>query len=48
MYIKSKINTNSTAYKDNYQKMMDKIGTLQKHLQNSLFQGEDKHKERAK
>ncbi|HNE86197.1 MAG TPA: carboxyl transferase domain-containing protein, partial [Chitinophagales bacterium] len=48
MLIKTKINTNSATYKENYQKMMDKIGTLQKHLQNSLFQGEDKHKERAK
>jgi len=48
MQIKSKININSAAYKENYQKMLEKIDVLQKHLQKSLFQGEDKHKERAK
>jgi acetyl-CoA carboxylase carboxyltransferase component len=48
MQIKSKININSATYKENYQKMLEKIDLLQKNLQKSLFQGEDKHKERAR
>jgi acetyl-CoA carboxylase carboxyltransferase component len=46
--IKSKINTNSAAYKDNYQKMLAKIEELNKHLKQSLFQGEEKHVAKAK
>jgi len=46
--IKSKINTNSAAYKDNYQKMLAKIEELNKHLKQSLFQGEEKHLAKAK
>jgi acetyl-CoA carboxylase carboxyltransferase component len=46
--IKSKINTNSAAYKENYQKMLAKIEELNKHLKQSLFQGEEKHLAKAK
>ena len=46
--IKSKINTNSAAYKDNYEKMLAKIEELNKHLKQSLFQGEEKHLAKAK
>ncbi len=46
--IKSKINTNSAAYKENYQKMLAKIDELNKHLKQSLFQGEEKHLAKAK
>ena len=46
--ITSKINPNSQAYKSNYQKMLEKVGELNKTLQKSLFQGQDKHIERAK
>jgi hypothetical protein len=46
--IKSKINTNSAAYKDNYQKMLAKIEELNKHLNNLLFQGEEKHLGKSK
>ena len=46
--IKSKINSNSAAYKDNYQKMLAKINELNKHLKESLFQGEEKHLAKAK
>jgi acetyl-CoA carboxylase carboxyltransferase component len=46
--IKSKVNTNSSSYKDNYAKMLDKIRELNKHLKASLFQGEEKHTAKAK
>ncbi|MEZ5026893.1 MAG: carboxyl transferase domain-containing protein [Chitinophagales bacterium] len=46
--IKSKINTNSAAYKENYQKMQAKLDELKKHLAASLFQGEEKHIAKAK
>ncbi len=48
MIIQSKINTNSSAYKENYAQMLEKIDLLKKHLQKSLFQGEEKHIEKAK
>ena len=48
MIIQSKINTNSSAYKENYAQMLEKIDILKKHLQKSLFQGEEKHIEKAK
>ena len=41
--IKSKVNTNSAAYKENYEKMLAKIAELDKHLKQSLYQGEEKH-----
>lgn len=46
--ITSKINTNSATYKNNYEKMLLKLEELNKHLQQSLFQGEEKHIEKAK
>jgi acetyl-CoA carboxylase carboxyltransferase component len=46
--IKTKVNTNSATYKENYQKMLAKIAELNKHLQQSLFQGEEKHLVKAK
>ena len=48
MIIQSKINTNSSAYKENYAQMLEKIDILKKHLQKSLFQGEEKHIEKAR
>ncbi len=44
----SKVNTNSTAYKENYVKMLSKIEELQKHIKTSQFQGEEKHINKAK
>ncbi len=46
--IKSRINPNSAAYKENYQKMLAKIDELNKHLKDSRFQGEEKHITKAK
>jgi acetyl-CoA carboxylase carboxyltransferase component len=46
--IKSKINTASQAYKDNHQKMMEKWKLVQDAYQASLYQGEEKHIEKAK
>ena len=46
--LQTKINTNSAAYKDNYQKMLSKIEEMNKHLKQSLFQGEEKHISKAK
>jgi acetyl-CoA carboxylase carboxyltransferase component len=46
--IKSKVNTNSAAYKENYEKMLAKIAELDKHLKQSLYQGEEKHMAKAK
>ncbi|MEZ4880735.1 MAG: carboxyl transferase domain-containing protein, partial [Chitinophagales bacterium] len=46
--IKTKVNTNGTAYKENYQKMLEKLDELKKHLDKSLYQGEDRHIEKAK
>ncbi|MCO5249237.1 MAG: methylcrotonoyl-CoA carboxylase [Chitinophagales bacterium] len=46
--IVSKINVNSQSYKDNYQKMLKKVEELHKTLQKSLFQGQEKHIERAR
>ncbi|HNE50012.1 MAG TPA: carboxyl transferase domain-containing protein, partial [Chitinophagales bacterium] len=46
--IKSKINTQSASYKENYEKMLGKIAELEKHLKQSLFQGEEKHIAKAK
>lgn len=46
--IKTKINPNSAAYKENYQKMLGKIAELVKHLKDSRFQGEEKHQAKAK
>ena len=46
--LQTKINTNSASYKDNYQKMLSKIEEMNKHLKQSLFQGEEKHISKAK
>ncbi|HPA37042.1 MAG TPA: carboxyl transferase domain-containing protein, partial [Chitinophagales bacterium] len=46
--IKTKVNTNSAAYKENYEKMLAKIAELDKHLKQSLYQGEEKHMAKAK
>ena len=48
MIFKTKINTNSSTYKENYAAMLEKLEQLQKALQKSLFQGEEKHIEKAK
>jgi acetyl-CoA carboxylase carboxyltransferase component len=45
--LKSKVNPNSAAYKENYSRMLDKLGELRKHLKASLFQGEEKHLAKA-
>ncbi|MCO5232073.1 MAG: methylcrotonoyl-CoA carboxylase [Chitinophagales bacterium] len=37
----SKVNTNSSSYKENYQKMLEKIEQLNKNLNKSLFQGDE-------
>jgi len=44
----SKINTRSASYNENYTKMLSKIEELQKHLKQSLYQGEEKHISKAK
>ena len=46
--ITSKINTQSVSYKENYAKMLLKIDELNKHLKQSLYQGEEKHITKAK
>jgi acyl-CoA carboxylase subunit beta len=46
--LKSKINPNSSHYKDNYEQMLKLIEKLGKHLEESRFQGQEKHVERAK
>lgn len=46
--IVSKVNPNSAAYKENYQKMQAKLEELKKTLQKSLFQGAEKYILRAK
>lgn len=45
--IHSKINTNSASYKKNYEEMFKKIEQLNKHLEESRFQGEEKHIDKA-
>ncbi|MBP6153368.1 MAG: acyl-CoA carboxylase subunit beta [Chitinophagales bacterium] len=46
--IKTKINTTAASYKENYSKMLDKIAELEKHLKQSIFQGDEKHTTKAK
>jgi len=46
--IRSKVNPNSASFRENYQKMQEKIDELKKNLQKSLFQGQEKHIERAR
>ncbi len=46
--IKSKINTNSQSCKDNYAEMCKHLEKLEKHLEESRFQGKEKHTQRAK
>lgn len=46
--IKSKINTNTQQYQDNYAEMLALVDKLNKHLENSRFQGKEKHIERAR
>ena len=46
--LKSKINTSSQQYKDNYAKMMKLVKKLESHLKESRFQGKEKHIERAR
>ena len=45
--IQSKVNTNSASYKKNYEDMFKKIEELNKHLESSRFQGEQKHIDKA-
>jgi acetyl-CoA carboxylase carboxyltransferase component len=46
--LKSKVNPNSAQYKDNYAEMQKLIEKLGKHMEESRFQGKEKHIERAK
>ncbi len=46
--IKTKINVNATSYKENYALMLAKLEELKKHLNQSLYQGEEKHIAKAK
>ena len=46
--IQSKVNINSLAFQTNYELMKAKVEELNKLLEESLFQGEEKHIERAK
>ncbi len=46
--LKSKINTNSQQYKDNYQGMLELVEKLEKHLIEGRFQGKDRHIDRAR
>lgn len=44
----TKINTNSPGYQANYSGMMELVDTLRNHMQASLFQGKEKHLEKAR
>ncbi len=46
--IKSRVNTQSASYKENYTAMLGLVGELEKQLAKSRFQGGDKHTQRAK
>jgi len=46
--IRSKINLNSASFQENYRKMLEKVAELEQHLQKSLFQGQEKHIEKAR
>lgn len=46
--IKSTINTQSQAYKDNYQQMSELVKELQGYQQKGLFQGKEKHIEQTR
>ena len=46
--IQSKINTNSQQYQDNYAKMLKLVDKLNLHLEESRFQGKEKHIDRAR
>jgi acyl-CoA carboxylase subunit beta len=46
--IKSRVNTQSASYKENYDAMLGLVDNLQKELAKSRFQGDEKHTKRAK
>ena len=46
--LKSKINTNSQQYKDNYEKMLKLVDKLNLHLEESKFQGSEKSIDKAR
>lgn len=46
--LSSKINPNSPAFKANYEAMKELVVQLEQHLEESRFQGKDKHIERAR
>ena len=46
--LKSNINTNSAAFKDNANAMEELINKLEKHLEESRFEGKEKHVEKAR
>ena len=46
--IQSKINTKTQVFKDNREGMLKLLGTLDKHLQDSRFQGEERHISKAR
>lgn len=46
--LRSKINPNSQQFKDNYAGMKELVEKLEKHLEESRFQGKEKHIDRAR
>lgn len=46
--LKSTINPNSQQYKENYAEMLKLVEKLQKHMGEGLFQGEEKHIDKAR
>ena len=46
--LKSNINTNSAAFKDNATAMKELVNKLEKHLEESRFEGKEKHVEKAR
>ncbi|MFH1319597.1 MAG: carboxyl transferase domain-containing protein [Bacteroidota bacterium] len=46
--IKSKINTQSVGFKNNYSKMLEKVSELENLMEKSVWQGEEKYIERAR
>ncbi len=46
--LQSKINTNGKEYKENYEEMLKLVKKLEKHFEESLFQGKEKYLERAR
>ena len=45
--LKSKLNKNSSQFRENYQGMKALVEELEKHLESSRFQGKEKHIARA-